>query len=65
MPREWDTPTRSKWNAPIHNLLKAIDNHTQLYLSGGGEWHAHQANILRKYVADLKTWIHQQEEFKD
>lgn len=61
MPREWDTPIRSPWNAPIHNILKAIDCHTQLYLKTGNKWHMDQANFLRTYVADLKTWIHRQE----
>ena len=61
MPREWDTPIRSPWNTPIHNILKAIDNHTRLYFSTGDEWHLHQAEFLRNYVADLKTWIHKLE----
>lgn len=61
MPREWDTPIRSPWNSPIHNLLKAIDNHTSLYFKTGDEWHMEQAHILREYVANLKTWIHKSE----
>jgi len=61
MPREWDTPIRSPWNVPIHNNLKAIDNHIQLYFRTGDEWHLRQASLLRAYVADLKTWIHEQE----
>ena len=61
MPREWNTPNREPWNAPIHNILKAIDNHTQMYLKTGDAWHAEQANFLRCYVTDLKTWIHNQE----
>lgn len=61
MPREWDTPIRSPWNSPIHNLLKAIDNHTSLYFKTGDGWHMEQAQILREYVANLKTWIHKQE----
>jgi len=61
MPREWNTPDRESWNAPIHNMLKAIDNHTSLYFKTGDKWHMEQAQILRKYVADLKTWIHKQE----
>jgi len=32
MPREWNTPIREPWNAPIHNILKAIDNHNHEYL---------------------------------
>jgi hypothetical protein len=61
MPREWNTPHRESWNAPIHNILKAIDNHTHQYLSTGEKWHAEQADFLRRYVADLKRWIHEQE----
>ena len=61
MPREWNTPHRECWNAPIHNILKAIDNHTSMYFATGSVWHLEQAEILRKYVADLKTWIHTQE----
>lgn len=67
MPREWNTPVRECWNAPIHNILKAIDNHTQLYFKTGDKWHAEQADFLRSYVSELKTWIHKEErkEFKD
>jgi hypothetical protein len=61
MPREWNTPHREKWNAPIHNILKAIDNHTMLWFETGDEWHLQQQQILRKYVKDLKVWIHEQE----
>jgi hypothetical protein len=61
MPREWNTPKREPWNTPIHNILKAIDNHTQEYFKSGDIWHEEQAQILRKYVGDLKTWIHNQE----
>lgn len=61
MPREWNTPVRECWNAPIHNILKAIDNHISIYLKTGDVWHIEQAELLRKYVSDLKTWIHDQE----
>ena len=61
MPREWNTPVRECWNAPIHNILKAIDNHTQIYLKTGDKWHIEQAAFLRIYISDLKTWIHEQE----
>ncbi len=61
MPREWNTPVRECWNTPIHNILKAIDNHTSLYFETGDEWHMVQAEILRKYVSGLKTWIHRTE----
>jgi hypothetical protein len=63
--REWNTPTREPWNAPIRHILKAIDTHTLLYLQTGSQWHREQADFLRKYVGDLKTWIHDQEGFKD
>jgi len=61
MPREWDTPVRECWNASIHHTLKAIDNHTRLYLKTGDEWHEEKAQLLRQYIRDLKYWIHQQE----
>jgi hypothetical protein len=61
MPREWDTPKRECWNKPIHQILKAIDNHTRLYLETGDFWHEEQAQILRKYVIDLKIFIHKEE----
>jgi hypothetical protein len=59
--RTFDTPIRCKWNAPIHNLLKAIDNHTELFLLHGEPWHAEKAAELRAYVHELKTWIHEKE----
>lgn len=42
-------------------MLKAIDNHASLYFKTGDVWHLRQASLLRAYVADLKTWIHEQE----
>jgi len=62
MPREWNTPHREKWTAPIHQILKAIDNHTRLHLETGNFWHEQQAQILRRYVADLKDFIYKEEE---
>ena len=62
MAREFDTPHREKWTRPIHQILKAIDNHTRLWMETGDFWHEEQAQILRKYVKDLKVWIHKQEE---
>ena len=64
MPREFNTPHRKDWNAPIHNILKAIDNHTQEYFKDNDDWHLQKAQILREYVAELKTWIHFQEKIK-
>ena len=61
MPREWNTPIREGWNSPIHNILKAIDNHTQEYLKDGDDWHLKKAQILREYISELKTWIHKNE----
>lgn len=61
MPREWDNDTRYLWNPKIHSLLKTIDLHTELHLETGNEYHWRQAEILRKYVSDLKTWINSQE----
>jgi len=59
--RTYNTPHREDWNSPIHNIIKAIDNHTRLYLESGDEWHLQKAQELREYVAELKTWIHQTE----
>ena len=61
MPREFNTPQRESWNAPIHQMLKAIDNHTQEYFKSGNVWHLEKAEILRQYLTELKTWIYKQE----
>jgi len=61
MPREWNTPTREPWNAPIHNILKAIDNHNHEYFNTNNIWHLKKAHELRQYLHELKTWIHIQE----
>lgn len=61
MPREWNTPKREPWNPVIKKCLDAIDLHTRIYLDTSDVWHEDQAKILRKYVKDLKVWIHHQE----
>ena len=61
MSREFNTPHREKWNAPIHNILKAIDNHTHEYFKSQDPWHLQKAQELREYVSELKIWIHQEE----
>jgi len=61
MPREWSNSTRDPWNKPIHQILKAIDNHTQEYLKSGDTWHLEKAEILRQYVRELKDFIHKEE----
>lgn len=65
MPREWDNEVRKPWNSSIHHILKAIDTHTQLYLTTGDQWHRTQADFLRKYVGDLKTRIQLEEKNKN
>ena len=62
MSRTFNTKSRECWNKPIHQILQAIDNHTRLHLETGDSWHEEQAQILRKYVKDLKVFIHKQEE---
>lgn len=57
MPREWNTPNRKDWNAPIHQILKAIDNHNSEYFKSGDIWHLQKAELLRTYLHELKTWI--------
>jgi hypothetical protein len=61
MPREFNTPLREPWNPVIKSCLNAIDEHIKIHLKTGDEWHLSQAEILRKYVGDLKTWIHKEE----
>ena len=61
MAREWDTPIREPWNPLIKQALDAIDRHEHLYRKTGNGWHAAKAHELRRYVYELKTWIHQQE----
>jgi len=61
MPREWNNPIREPWNPVIKKCLDAVDTHTRMYLETGDEWHQSQAKVLRKYVKDLKVWIHKQE----
>jgi hypothetical protein len=61
MPREWSTSVRDPWNAPIHQILKAIDNHTHEYFKSGDTWHLEKAQELRKYIKQLKDYIHKNE----
>lgn len=65
MPREWSNNTRDPWNDKIHTTIKAIDQHTKLYLESGDEFHNKQSKILRNYVNELKSWIHKQEKLKE
>jgi hypothetical protein len=57
MPREWNTPKRECWNASIHQILKAIDNHTKLWIETGDYWHEEKAQNLRQYLHELKDYI--------
>jgi nicotinamide mononucleotide adenylyltransferase len=59
--RTWSTPIRTPWNPIIHNLLKAIDHHNVLYFQTANKWHLEKAAMLRAYVDELKSWIHQEE----
>jgi hypothetical protein len=61
MSREWDNDTRYPWNPKIHNILKTIDLHTKMHLASGDDFHWRQSEILRKYISDLKTWLHSKE----
>ena len=59
--REFNTPIREPWNVMIHQSLQAIDRHSRLWFDSGEDWHLQQAQVLRDYVAGLKTWIHREE----
>jgi len=61
VPREWNTPKREPWNPVIKKCLDAVDLHTRLHLETGDQWHEEQSRMLRKYVKDLKVWIHKEE----
>jgi hypothetical protein len=57
MPREWNTNQRKDWNAPIHNILKAIDAHNHEYFKTQDPWHLEKAQELREYIKQLKDYI--------
>lgn len=59
--RTWNTEVRSPWNPKIHNILKTIDLHVELYLKTGDVFHLEMAESLRQYVLCLKAWIHHSE----
>ena len=59
--REWNTPIREPWNPVIKHVLKAIDEHNNLYFKTGDPWHLQKASDLRHYIKDLKDWIKQKE----
>lgn len=59
--REFNTPHREAWNAPIHQILKAIDEHTKLYFQLRDPWHLEKAEMLRLYLHELKTFIYERE----
>lgn len=61
MPREWNNPIREPWNPVIKKCLDAVDEHMRQHLMTGDDWHLSQAETLRKYVKNLKVWIHKQE----
>jgi hypothetical protein len=61
MPREWNTLEREAWNAPIHQILRAIDEHNRQFFLTGNAWHLEKASGLRQYLHELKTWIHSRE----
>jgi hypothetical protein len=55
--REWDTPAREPWNPVIYQILRAIDLHNQRYFEDGDVWDLEKAEILRRYVRELKDRI--------
>jgi len=59
--RTWNTSLREPWNPVIKACLNAIDCHTDLYMKTGNSWHLTQAQALRDYINNLKTWIIRQE----
>ena len=56
--RTFNTAIRAPWNPVIHQLLKAVDEHTSLYLLHRDPWHLEKAAQIRQYLHELKTYIH-------
>lgn len=61
MSRTYNTKVREPWNPKIKTILDAIDLHIKLHLETGEVFHINQAEILRNYVYNLKSWIESQE----
>lgn len=61
MSRTFNTPQREDWNSKIYSILQTIDLHTKIYIETGDIFHEEQSKILRKYILDLKKWIHLKE----
>lgn len=59
--RTYNTEIRKPWNPVIKKCLDAIDEHVRQNIESGDKFHIKQAEILRKYVSELKTWIYTQE----
>jgi len=59
--RTWSNPHRDPWNAPIANILKAIDEHNNEYFRTGNPWHLAKAVMLREYLVELKGWVMRKE----
>lgn len=55
--RTFDTPAREKWNPIICHMLRAVDNHNNMYFRTGNTWHLKKAAELRAYIIELKDWI--------
>lgn len=59
--RTWNTPMRERWNPVIHQCLRGIDYHNELYFKTGDAWHLEKASYLRRYVIELKEMIKREE----
>jgi hypothetical protein len=52
---------RERWNPVIHQCLKGIDYHNELYFKTKDVWHLEKAQHLRSYVIELKAKIAEEE----
>jgi hypothetical protein len=59
--RTFNTPLREPLNPIIHHMLKAVDWHVATYWRTGDQWHLRQAEVIRRYVEELKEWVKRQE----
>jgi hypothetical protein len=59
--RTFNTPLREPLNPIIYQSLRAIDWHNAQYFLSMDQWHLEKAAMLRSYLHELKSYIHQQE----
>ena len=57
--RTFTTEVRKDWQDMVAETLRAIDRHAKYKEA---DFHARSYFILKQYLADLKSWIHVEED---